>query len=47
MRSPADQIANRHKRGSHGGRPPKFDKDDYKGATPSSAGATASSATGA
>ncbi|MGW0165997.1 IS5 family transposase [Streptomyces sp. NPDC003343] len=25
-----DQIANRHKRGSHGGRPPKFDHDDYK-----------------
>ncbi|WP_443072705.1 IS5 family transposase [Streptomyces sp. RPT161] len=25
-----DQIANRKKRGSLGGRPPKFDKDDYK-----------------
>lgn len=25
-----DQIANRLRRGSHGGRPPKFDKDDYK-----------------
>lgn len=25
-----DQIANRKKRGSHGGRPPKFDKEDYK-----------------
>ncbi|MFE5585618.1 IS5 family transposase [Kitasatospora sp. NPDC056531] len=25
-----DQIANRKKRGSHGGRPPKFDKDDYR-----------------
>jgi transposase len=25
-----DQIANRKKRGSHGGRPPKFDKADYK-----------------
>ncbi len=25
-----DQIANRKKRGSHGGRPPKFDKSDYK-----------------
>ncbi|WP_435053495.1 IS5 family transposase [Kitasatospora phosalacinea] len=25
-----DQIANRRKRGSHGGRPPKFDKNDYK-----------------
>ncbi|WP_405680349.1 IS5 family transposase [Streptomyces sp. NBC_01238] len=25
-----DQIANRKKRGPHGGRPPKFDKADYK-----------------
>lgn len=25
-----DQIRNRQKRGSRGGRPPKFDKDDYK-----------------
>jgi hypothetical protein len=25
-----DQIANRKKRGSHGGRPPKFDAADYK-----------------
>ncbi|MEU2269776.1 IS5 family transposase [Streptomyces olindensis] len=25
-----DQVANRKKRGSHGGRPPKFDKDEYK-----------------
>ncbi|MEV0489535.1 transposase [Streptomyces atratus] len=25
-----DQIANREKRGYHGGRPPKFDKVDYK-----------------
>ncbi|WP_406725504.1 IS5 family transposase [Streptomyces sp. GD-15H] len=25
-----DQVANRKKRGSHGGRPPKFDKADYK-----------------
>ncbi len=25
-----DQIANRKKRGSHGGRPPTFDKDDYR-----------------
>ncbi|MFF5921954.1 hypothetical protein ACFY8C_26945 [Streptomyces flavochromogenes] len=25
-----DPIANRKKRGSHEGRPPKFDKDDYK-----------------
>ncbi len=25
-----DQIANRKKRGSHGCRPPKFDKADYK-----------------
>lgn len=27
---PADRVRNRLKRGSHGGRPPKFDKDDYK-----------------
>ncbi len=26
----ADQIRNRQKLGSGGGRPPKFDKDDYK-----------------
>ncbi|MFD5657819.1 IS5 family transposase [Streptomyces hirsutus] len=26
----ADQVRNRKKRGSHGGRPPKFDKNDYK-----------------
>ncbi|WP_373465001.1 hypothetical protein [Streptomyces luteogriseus] len=26
----ADQVRNRKKRGSRGGRPPKFDKDDYK-----------------
>jgi hypothetical protein len=26
----ADQIANRKKRGSQGGRPPKFDAEDYK-----------------
>jgi len=26
----ADQIRNRLKRGSAGGRPPKFDKDDYR-----------------
>lgn len=26
----ADQIRNRQKLGSQGGRPPKFDKDDYK-----------------
>ncbi|WP_404814242.1 IS5 family transposase [Kitasatospora fiedleri] len=25
-----DQIANRKERGSHGGRPPKFDKNDYQ-----------------
>ncbi|GAA3478032.1 hypothetical protein GCM10018966_025620 [Streptomyces yanii] len=25
-----DQIANRKKRGYHGGRPPKFDRADYK-----------------
>ncbi|MEU5099614.1 transposase [Streptomyces sp. NPDC020996] len=27
---PADRIRNRLKRGSRGGRPPKFDTDDYK-----------------
>ncbi|MFI8192502.1 transposase [Streptomyces sp. NPDC085946] len=27
---PADRVRNRIKRGSRGGRPPKFDKDDYK-----------------
>jgi hypothetical protein len=27
---PADRVRNRLKRGSRGGRPPKFDKDDYK-----------------
>ncbi|MGV9658062.1 IS5 family transposase [Streptomyces koyangensis] len=27
---PADRVRNRHKRGALGGRPPKFDKDDYK-----------------
>ncbi|MFJ5551231.1 IS5 family transposase [Streptomyces sp. NPDC093225] len=27
---PADRVRNRQKRGSLGGRPPKFDKDDYK-----------------
>ncbi|MFC5959690.1 transposase [Streptomyces pratens] len=26
----ADQVRNRKKRGSRGGRPPKFDKSDYK-----------------
>ncbi|WP_405524533.1 hypothetical protein [Streptomyces canus] len=26
----ADQIRNRQKLGSRGGRPPRFDKDDYK-----------------
>ncbi len=26
----ADQVRNRQKLGSRGGRPPKFDKDDYK-----------------
>ncbi|MFJ2131708.1 hypothetical protein ACIOMQ_12605 [Streptomyces sp. NPDC087845] len=26
----ADQVRNRKKLGSRGGRPPKFDKDDYK-----------------
>lgn len=28
---PADQIAHRKRRGSHGGRPPAFDALDYKG----------------
>jgi putative transposase len=28
---PSDQIGNRKRRGSHGGRPPAFDADDYKG----------------
>ncbi|MFB7313418.1 IS5 family transposase [Streptomyces sp. NPDC056192] len=27
---PADRVRNRLGRGSHGGRPPKFDRDDYK-----------------
>ena len=27
---PADRVRNRQKRGSRGGRPPKFEKDDYK-----------------
>lgn len=27
---PADRVRNRHKRGSRGGRPPTFDKADYK-----------------
>ncbi|MDF2708797.1 MAG: hypothetical protein K0R62_4449 [Nonomuraea muscovyensis] len=27
---PADRVRNRLKRGSRGGRPPTFDKDDYK-----------------
>ncbi|MFD4246965.1 IS5 family transposase [Streptomyces sp. NPDC058525] len=27
---PADRVRNRRKRGSRGGRPPKFDTDDYK-----------------
>ncbi|WP_405496573.1 IS5 family transposase [Streptomyces sp. NBC_00096] len=27
---PADRVRNRNKLGSRGGRPPKFDKDDYK-----------------
>lgn len=27
---PADRVSNRLERGSCGGRPPKFDKDDYK-----------------
>ncbi len=28
---PADQIANRQRRGARGGRPPAFDGEDYKG----------------
>ena len=28
---PSDQIAHRKRRGSAGGRPPKFDKDAYRG----------------
>ena len=28
---PSDQIANRKRRGQHGGRPPAFDAVDYKG----------------
>ncbi|MFJ8016771.1 hypothetical protein [Streptomyces sp. NPDC096339] len=27
---PADRVRNRLGRGSRGGRPPKFDRDDYK-----------------
>ncbi|MFD8525371.1 hypothetical protein ACFV2D_36030 [Streptomyces capillispiralis] len=27
---PADRVRNRLERGSRGGRPPTFDKDDYK-----------------
>ncbi len=27
---PADRVRNRQKRGSRGGRPPNFDRDDYK-----------------
>ncbi|WUJ47815.1 hypothetical protein OHU45_35675 [Streptomyces tubercidicus] len=27
---PTDRVRNRLKRGSRAGRPPKFDKDDYK-----------------
>jgi transposase len=27
---PVDRVRNRLKRGSHGGRPPRFDKEDYK-----------------
>ncbi|MFD7667687.1 hypothetical protein [Streptomyces sp. NPDC059788] len=30
IRVPTDRVRNRLKRGSRGGRPPKFDKDDYK-----------------
>jgi transposase len=28
---PSDQIAHRQRRGSRGGRPPRFDAEDYKG----------------
>ncbi|GIG20058.1 hypothetical protein Cch01nite_07820 [Cellulomonas chitinilytica] len=28
---PSDQIAHRRRRGSRGGRPPAFDRDDYRG----------------
>lgn len=28
---PRDQVAHRKRRGSHGGRPPAFDTEDYKG----------------
>jgi transposase len=28
---PSDQIAHRKRRGAHGGRPPAFDAEDYKG----------------
>ncbi|WP_218014416.1 IS5 family transposase [Mycolicibacterium palauense] len=28
---PSDQIGHRKRRGTHGGRPPAFDADDYKG----------------
>lgn len=28
---PSDQIAHRQRRGAHGGRPPAFDAEDYKG----------------
>jgi transposase len=27
---PGDQVANRKRRGAHGGRPPNFDAEDYK-----------------
>ncbi|WP_405550481.1 hypothetical protein [Streptomyces sp. NBC_01171] len=30
IRVPTDRVRNRLKRGSRGGRPPKFDKDDSK-----------------
>lgn len=31
IQHPADQICHRKRRGSTGGRPPAFDKEDYKG----------------
>lgn len=39
---PADQAANRARRGSHGGRPPAFDPETYKTVMPSIAASTTS-----
>lgn len=41
----ADQVRNRKKRGSRGGRPPTFDAEDYKVGTRSSAASIASKGT--